>query len=116
MQTGEDRVAVVESGDDESLNKRTTACFVKTTSHLSNSSKVEKHVLAVEEPCCVMFGLQSRRTPRSRTTLDGGILHCGSRLRCFVVLSTTLLRRSNQISSVFVAFSFKHMDAHQDRM
>src|SRR6218665_1495396 len=59
----------------------------------------KKHILAVEETCCVMFSLQSRRTPRSRTTSDGGILHCGSRLRCFVVLSTTLLRRSNQISS-----------------
>src|SRR6218665_39101 len=76
----------------------------------------KKHVLAVEETCCVMFSLQSRRTPRSRTTSDGGILHCKSRLRCFVVLSTTLLRRSNQISSVFVAFSFKRMDAHQDWM
>src|SRR6218665_363222 len=42
MQTGEDRVAVVESGGDENLNKNTTACFVKATSHLSNSSKVEK--------------------------------------------------------------------------
>ena len=41
-QTGEDRVAVVESRDDESLNKNTTACFVKTTSHLSNYGKVEK--------------------------------------------------------------------------
>jgi len=41
-QTGKDRVAVVESGDDESLKKNTTACFVKTTSYLSNSSKVEK--------------------------------------------------------------------------
>ena len=41
-QTGEDRVAVVESGDDESLDKNTTACFVMTASHLSNSSKVEK--------------------------------------------------------------------------
>jgi len=30
----EDRVAVVESGDDESLNKNTTACFITTTSHL----------------------------------------------------------------------------------
>ena len=29
-------------GDDESLNKNTTACFVKTMSHLSNSAKVEK--------------------------------------------------------------------------
>src|SRR6218665_203746 len=28
----------------------------------------KKHVLAVEETCCVMFSLQSRRTPRSRTT------------------------------------------------
>src|SRR6218665_1425347 len=60
----------------------------------------KKHILAVEETCCVMFSLQSRRTPRSRTTSDGGILHWGARLRCFVVLSTTLLRRSNQISSV----------------
>src|SRR6218665_954404 len=31
-----------ESGDEESLNKNTTACFVKATSHLSNSSKMEK--------------------------------------------------------------------------
>src|SRR6218665_3296573 len=74
----------------------------------------KKHVLAVKETCCVMFSLQSRRTPRSRTTSDGGILHCRSRLRCFVVLSTTLLWRSNQISSVFVAFSFKRMDAGLD--
>jgi len=27
---GEDRAAVIESGDDESLNTNTTACFVKT--------------------------------------------------------------------------------------
>jgi len=38
---GEDRVAIVESGADESLNKNTTACLIKTTSHLSNSAKVE---------------------------------------------------------------------------
>ena len=48
---GEDRVEIVESGADESLNKSTTACLIKTTSHLSNSAKVEKHVLAVGETC-----------------------------------------------------------------
>src|SRR6218665_1942028 len=32
----------------------------------------KKHILAVEETCCVMFSLQSRRTPRSRTTLCYG--------------------------------------------
>jgi len=31
-----------EPRNDESLNKNTTTCFVKTTSHLSNSVKVEK--------------------------------------------------------------------------
>ena len=109
----QDRVAVIESGEDESLNKNTKACFVKTTSHLSNSSKVEK---ACSGRGGDMFSLQSRRTPRSRTTLDGEILHIGSRLRFFVVLSSTLLRWSNQISSVFVAFSFRRMDAYQDWM
>src|SRR6218665_1539477 len=33
----------------------------------------EKHVLAVEETCLVVLSLQSRRTPRSRITSDGGI-------------------------------------------
>src|SRR6218665_1756287 len=77
---------------------------------------MKKHVLAVEETCCVMFSLLSRRTLRSRITSDGGIPHCGSRLGFFVVLSSTLLRRPNQMCSGFVAFSFSRMDAHQDWM
>src|SRR6218665_1005035 len=40
-QGGEDRVAVVESGDDESLNQNTTACFV-------NMTKV------TSDPCVIM--------------------------------------------------------------
>ena len=35
-------MAAVESGDDESLNKNMTVCFVKKTSHLFNSARVEK--------------------------------------------------------------------------
>ena len=47
---------------------------------------------------CLVCSPGEHRGHYSRTTSDGGILHCGSRLR-FVVLSSTLLRRSNQTSS-----------------
>src|SRR6218665_1116268 len=43
----------------ESLNINTTEYFVKTTSHLANSAKVEKHVRAVEETCRVLLSMQS---------------------------------------------------------
>src|SRR6218665_868291 len=99
MQTGEDRVAVVESGDDEGLNKNTTACFVKTTSPLSNYSKVDKACSGRGEDmlCHVKFAVQENTEV---TYHIGWWMHCGSRLRFFIVLSSTLLRRSNQISSV----------------
>src|SRR6218665_682807 len=50
-----------------------------------------------------MFSLQSNRTPRSRITSDCGMQQRESRLRFFMCLSSSsLLQRSNQMSSVFL--------------
>src|SRR6218665_3952444 len=56
----------------------------------------KKHVLAVEETCCVMFSLQSRRTPRSLFTNHIGwwntALWVKIKMRCIVIHSASAVK------------------------
>ena len=88
-----------ESGDDESLNKNKTTCFVKRTI-TCRIQQVEK-AYSDNGDVLFMLSLKSSRTLRSKIASDGGIQQCGSRLRFSIFLSSpSLLRRSHQMSFV----------------
>lgn len=78
---------------------------------MSNMAMVEV-ALATEEMFWGMFKLQSSRAPWSWITSDGVI----EQFRSFICFSSSCpLQRSNQISSVLVAFNFRRIDVQYDR-
>ena len=91
------------------------AMLIKLALDLAYSSEMKKPALVIEPIWLDIESLLSRKTSRSRTTLEGWIEQVSSSWRQRDFKSRCGLdRRSNHINSVFFVFSFRRMDAHQD--